>query len=323
MSQPRPIFPALPQVQTTDGRERLCGVEIEFAGPTELETGALIADAFGGTVKDGGDHSVTVCGTRFGDIGVELDIGLRKRDDLPYLKEGLDVMRGLIPVEVVTPPLNRAQLEEFNTICSALRGSGAMGSRSGMLLGFGVHLNPEVVAPDHRFTLDTITAYALLEPWLRNREQIDTTRRVMPFIGTWPRDLISELAHNEYGTLASLMRMASHHIKSRNLSLDLLPLFKHAEPGLFAELFDIEDKTAARPTFHFRLPDSRIDEADWSLHQPWLLWRQVEQVAANQALLAALRDAWKTHHSAWFERTSVWVKTIDSLLQEQDAKDGQ
>lgn len=320
MIETNPTFPALPFEQTSDGKDRLCGIEIEFAGPTELETGTLIAKEFGGTVTDRGDHSVTVAGTRFGDIEVELDITLRKRDDLPFLKEGLDAFRGLIPVEVVTPPLSRAQLEEFNTICTGLRRIGAMGSRSGVFLGFGVHLNPEVVSPDHRFTLDTITAFALLEPWLRAKEQVDTTRRMMPFIGAWPQALISKLAHNSYDSLADLMRMACSHIQSRNLSLDLLPLFKHAEPDLFAELFDIQDKTATRPTFHFRLPDSRIDEADWSLLQPWQLWRQVEMVAANNALLDALRDAWKTHDSAWFERKSVWVRTIGTLLREYDAK---
>ena len=320
MTQTTTAFPPLPMEQTAEVKDRLCGIEIEFAGPTELETGALIARTFGGTVTEGGDHSVIVSDTRFGDIEVELDISLRKRDDLPFLQEGLDAMRGLIPVEVVTPPLSRAQLEEFDTICAGLRGIGAMGSRSGVLLGFGVHVNPEVVAPDHRFTLDTITAYALLEPWLRDREQVDTTRRMMPFIGAWPKALISDLARNDYDSLADLMRMAARHIDSRNLSLDLLPLFKHAEPELFAECFDIDDKTAARPTFHFRLPDSRIDEADWSLRQPWQLWRQIELVAANPALLAALRDAWCTHDAAWFERRSVWVRTIDTLLQDHDAK---
>ncbi|PRY73306.1 amidoligase family protein [Marivita geojedonensis] len=313
-------FPPLPIETTAAGDERLTGIEIEFAGPTELETGKLIAREFGGTVQDDGQHSVTVCDTAFGDIEVELDITLRKRKDLPFLKEGLDAFRGLIPVEVVTPPLSRAQLSEFNTICAALRGIGAMGSRTGVLLGFGVHVNPEVVAPDHRFTLDTITAYALLEPWLRRKEQVDTTRRMMPFVGAWPRGLISELANTRCDSLAEVMQICARHIASRNQSLDLLPLFKHAEPELFSRLFDTTDKTSARPTFHFRLPDSRIDEADWSLLQPWQLWRQVELVAANPDLLSALRSAWRTHDAAWFERKSVWVETIDGLLSRHNAK---
>ncbi len=320
MTQNYPTFPPLPLEQTADDDERLCGVEIEFAGPTEHETGDLIAREFGGTVKDGGDHSVTVCDTEFGEIGVELDITLRKRDDLPFLKEGLDAFRGLIPVEVVTPPLSRAQLQRFNALCTALRQAGAMGSRSGVLLGFGVHLNPEVVAPDHRHTLDTITAYALLEPWLRDKEKVDTTRRMMPFVEAWPRGLISELANTTYDSLADVMGIFARHVTSRNQSLDLFPLFKHAEPDLFAKVFNVDDKTSARPTFHFRLPDSRIDEPDWSLLQPWQLWRQVELVAANDGLLSALRSAWKTHDAAWFERKSVWVQTIDALLVSNDAK---
>ena len=313
-------FPPLPMARTIDGTERLTGIEIEFAGPTERETGNLIAQHFGGTVKDDGQHTVMVCDTDFGDIEVELDIGLRKRKDIPFLKEGLDAFRGLIPVEVVTPPLRLEQLAEFNGICAALRGIGALGSRTGVLLGFGVHVNPEVVGPNHRFTLDTIVAYALLEPWLRAREQIDTTRRVMPFVGAWPRGLISDLVNTPSETLADVMRLSAPHIKSRNQSLDLLPLFKHFEKHLFDEVFHITDKTSARPTFHFRLPDSRIDEPGWSLHQPWQLWRQVELAAADPDLLNALRDAWRTHDAAWFERKSVWVDTVDNLLNRHNAK---
>src|SRR6056297_3995821 len=313
-------FPPLPVTDNAAGHERLTGIEIEFAGPTELETGTLIAQRFGGTATDDGHHCVTVSGTRFGDIEVELDIGLRKRHDLPFLKEGLDAFRGLIPVEVVTPPLSRAQVEDFNTICADLRHIGAMGSRSGVLLGFGVHLNPEVVAPDDRFTLDTIIAYAMLEPWLRMKEEIDATRRVMPFVETWPKGFVSALAGGSFDSLADVMHVAAQHVASRSQSLDLLPLFKHAEPDLFDEIFDIEDKTSPRPTFHFRLPDSRIDEAGWSLLQAWQLWRQVECVAANADLLDALRAAWATHDAAWCSRGSEWIDTVDRLLDEHAAK---
>lgn len=313
-------FPPLPIQKTADGKERLTGVEVEFAGPTETQTGELIAQLFGGTAKDDGQHCVTISGTALGDIHVELDIALRKRNDLPFVKEGLDAFRGVIPVEIVTPPLSRAQIEQFDTLCPALSRAGAMGSRSGVFLGFGVHLNPEVVAPDDRFTLDTIIAYALLEPWLRMKEDIDATRRMMPFVETWPNGFVSALAGGSFDRLADVMRVAAQHIASRNQSLDLLPLFKHAEPDLFDEIFDIEDKTSPRPTFHFRLPDSRIDEAGWSLLQAWQLWRQVECVAANADLLTALRAEWATHDAAWFSRKSEWIGTIDRLLDQHAAK---
>src|SRR6056297_3585813 len=127
-------FPPLPVTDNAAGHERLTGIEIEFAGPTELETGTVIAQRFGGTATDDGHHCVTVSGTRFGDIEVELDIGLRKRHDLPFLKEGLDAFRGLIPVEVVTPPLSRAQVEDFNTICADLRHIGHWGRAPGFFL---------------------------------------------------------------------------------------------------------------------------------------------------------------------------------------------
>lgn len=314
-------FPALPIDTASDGTARHCGVEIEFAGLTEAETADLIVKHLGGTQSTGADQSITLHDTSIGEVRVELDIALRKRNDLPFLQDGLDALRGVIPVEVVTAPLTRAQMATFSDFCTKLRNIGAKGSRSGVLLGFGVHLNPQVVAPDHPLTRDTITAYALVEPWLRQQENIDPTRRMMPFIGTWPRALVSMLAQQDATSLADLMRRAAPHIQSRNLSLDLLPLFKHAEPTLFAKLFDTNDKTTARPTFHFRLPDSRIDEADWSLQRPWRLWRQVERVAASPKALGALRHAWALHDSTWLERRPAWIKTIDALLSDHSLKE--
>ncbi|MFP7571158.1 amidoligase family protein [Marivita sp. S2033] len=313
-------FPPLPVAKKSDGTDRLCGVEIEFAGPTEDQTAERIVQDFGGTISSDGQHGVTIKNTVFGDIFVELDITLRKRDDVPFLNEGLDLFRGLIPVEVVTAPLDRRQMAEFNAVCRSLRDIGAMGSRKGVLHGFGVHLNPDVVAPDDRHTFETIRAYGFLEPWLRAREGVDPTRRMMPFVGAWPNAFVSQLATTTFTDVPALMHLAADYIKSRNQSLDLLPLFKHAEPALFSKLFAETDKTSARPTFHFRLPDSRIDEPDWSLLQPWQLWRQVELVAANAPLMQDLAVGWSDHDAAWFERKSVWVDTVDHLLDTHDVK---
>ncbi|MCL3880745.1 amidoligase family protein [Marivita sp. GX14005] len=313
-------FPALPIAETETGAPRHCGVEIEFAGPTERETADIVAGCFGGTIENAGNHALIVRDTEYGDIFIELDISLRKREDVPLLNEGLDLFRGLIPVELVTPPLSCEQLAGFDRICERLRAEGAIGSRKGVLHGFGVHLNPAVVGEDHPHTLRTIMAFGLLEPWLRALEEVNATRRVMPFVAPWPKAFVSDLAGMEPDTLAEIMRIAARHIKSRNHSLDLLPLFKQAEPALFDTLFGDTGKTSARPTFHFRLPDSRIDEPGWSLLQPWQLWRQVEIVAANVDLIAELRAAWKIHDATLFERKAIWVDTVDHLLAAHGAK---
>lgn len=305
-------FPDLPMPETEAGKPRLTGVEIEFAGLDEVTTAEAIVESLGGTNSAVEAHSRTVTGTCIGDIGVELDTALRKVKGIPLLEEGLSLARGLVPVEIVTAPLSTGDVRRFSDFLHVLRNRGALGSRAGVLLGFGVHLNPEVVGPDHPHTLNTIIAYALLEHWLRQHEGVDGTRRVLPFVRAWPESFVLALIEERPSHMAEVMRLAAGHIDSRNHGLDLLPLFKAHDAELFEKLFPGDTLTSARPTFHFRLPDSRIDEPDWSLARPWALWHRVERVAATPTTLDALIDA---KSSATRTVTNgAWIDAVGKIL---------
>jgi hypothetical protein len=308
----RTAFQDLPLPDTTQGDPRLTGVEIEFAGLDEVTTAQLVADVFGGQIEEDGAYDRTVRGTSLGDIKVELDTALRKVKGVPLLEEGLSLARGLVPVEIVTPPLSMDGIVQFNGFLSVLRDAGALGSRAGLLLGFGVHLNPEVVGPDHPHTLNTILAYALLEHWLRKHEAVDGTRRMLPFVRAWPDSFVLALIEEAPGSLSDLMRLAAGHITSRNHGLDILPLFKHHDPDLFETLFPDDKLTSARPTFHFRLPDSRIDEPDWSLVQPWALWHLIETLASDTDRLKALSVAKRSANLSVTH--GAWIDVVDATL---------
>ncbi|CUH75652.1 amidoligase family protein [Tropicibacter naphthalenivorans] len=299
-------FRALPGPDT-----RLCGVEIEFAGLSETATADVLKKRFGGELVETGSHVVELRGTQIGTLEVELDTVLRKKD-LPLLAEGLDLVRGLVPVEIVTDPLDADQVAAFDSALGPLREAGAMGSRSGVLLGFGVHLNPEI--PSEAKTLDIIRAYGLLEDHLRTSAEIDATRRAMPFVDRWPKSLVTALVTSPPSDLRAAMRLYAQHTTSRNHGLDLLPLFKHVDEDLYLSIYDNKDKTAARPTFHFRLPDSRIDEPDWSLHQAWDMWRLVEDVAAEMGLLGTLGTAWLDTMGSPLARRAEWARTVAGHL---------
>lgn len=303
---------ALPFPKTVSNRDRLTGVEIEFAGLDEVRTAELLQSAFGGRIVKDGSHGRKVLNSALGDITVELDTALRKLKGIPLLDEGLSLARGLVPVEIVTPPLEIESLQRFDAFLSELRKAGALGSRAGVLLGFGVHLNPEIVGPDHPHTLRTVVAYALLEHWLRDHEDLDGTRRVLPFVRAWPDSFVMALIDGRPESMSGLMRLAAGHIESRNHGLDILPMFKHHDPDLFATLFPDDTLTSARPTFHFRLPDSRIDEPDWSLAQPWALWRLVEEVAANDQRLDALLDARRAIGGTFTK--GPWIEAVSRLV---------
>lgn len=312
-------FRPLPRPETAGGKPRLTGVEVEFAGLNEDRVAALLARELGGEAAPSGAYEWTVRDTGIGDITVELDISLRKSSDRKLVQGGLDLARGLIPVEIVSAPLEPAQVARLDTAMPTLREAGAKGSGQGLFYGFGVHLNPEIVSPDDPHTALTIRAYALLEEWLRIDAMIDGTRRLLPFVDRWPFELIDDLTETPEADLHAIMGLYARHTHSRNHGLDLLPLFRHLDDRRFAALFGEGSGgvISARPTFHFRLPDSRIDEAGWSLDDAWSQWCLVEEVAGDRDLLECLSEAWREHRATWFHTRNDWGHRVGAILNAQ------
>lgn len=291
-------FRALPVPLTASGAERRCGIEIEFAGLDEACAAATVKSCLGGTVRQHADHLFVVEGTALGAIGVELDTRFAKPGN-DLLPEGvLDAARTLVPVEIVTPPLDPGQMDRVIPLTQALHNAGAKGTADSLLAGFGIHFNPEVVDFDHPHTLRTITAYGLVEPWLRDTRPIDLSRRLLPFVDPWPGAFTDTLVRQTPDSLDAVARLVQAHLDGRNYGLDLLPLL-HAHD---AEAFDRDfgkDASGARPAFHFRLPDCRIDDPAWSIADEWDSWCLVEDLAADSDRLASLCEAWCAGGAPW------------------------
>jgi hypothetical protein len=179
----------------------------------------------------------------------------------------------------------------------ALRRAGARGSRDGVLLGYGVHLNVEVDAPTAEHLGRVLTAYALAEPGLRALGPIDPTRRLLPFVEPYPERLLDRLAEEAPGTVEGLARLYLEETTSRNHGLDLLPVLAHLAPEIVEARLPEGGKVNPRPAYHFRLPDCRIDEADWRLADEWGRWLAVERLAADRDRLEALRRDRRAHRS--------------------------
>jgi hypothetical protein len=98
---------------------------------------------------------------------------------------------------------------------------------------------------------------------------------------------------------------------TRDRELDMLPLFAHLDPDRVARGAS-RHKVKARPAFHYRLPDSRIDEPGWGVVLDWNRWVQVERLAADRARLDAMAGAWLARGAdrdpaAWAAQTSAWL----------------
>lgn len=304
----------LPEPLNAEGRPRRVGVEIELGGLDEARVAQIVTDRLGGRAEQEDSHIWAVRESSIGDVAVYLDIFLRKAQKSRLRDLALDLGREVVPVEIVTEPLDMEGLARLDDLRGALRRAGALGSGAGLVFGFGVHFNIEVASGRDADTVRPLLAYALIEDWLRAAYPIDESRRLLPFTDPYPTDFVRALI--EAGPEAVRDHVTGLYLEltpSRNRGLDMLPLMAHFDEARVAAA--ISDKTSARPTFHFRLSDCRIDEADWTLAGEWWRWVTVERVARDDALLRRLGDAWLDDHGLLTLSRQRWAVRAGRILQ--------
>ncbi|WP_439526565.1 amidoligase family protein [Roseovarius mucosus] len=307
-------FAPLPQPLNATGDPRLVGVEIELGGLPESRVADLCASELGGTAQQVDSHIWRVENSQIGQIDIYLDIFLRNAEHSKLRDLALDLGREVVPVEIVTKPLDMDGLARLDDLRMTLRDAGALGSGAGWFFGFGLHLNIEMASDADADTVRPLLAYALIEDWLRAANPIDEARRLLPFTDPYPIDFTRALI--EMGPEAARERVIGSYLEltpSRNRGLDMLPLFAHFDADRIKAA--ISDKTSARPTFHFRLPDCRIDEAAWSIADEWQRWLTVERVAADTALLKRLSQAWQDDHGLLTLSRQSWANRAGRILQ--------
>lgn len=295
------------------GVPRRVGVEIEFDGLDCAETAALLRRLFGGRLVWKDPYRVDVEHTRFGVFRVELDMSLAhpaspvpatQNDEWERLVEELeadvaetvgDVGSLWMPVEIVAPPVAWSDLRDLDRLVVALRQAGAGGTRSGLLSAYGTQLNPEIASSEVDHLLSVLRAYLLLSDWLREEIAVDLRRRLTPFVDPFPNAYMERVLHPDYAPdRCSLVRDYLAYNPTRNRELDLLPLFAFLEPQQVRDRLP-DEKIKARPTFHYRLPDTRFDLADWSLTLEWSRWVAVERLAADPRRLQQGMELYGRH----------------------------
>jgi hypothetical protein len=283
---------------------RRVGVELEFAGLDIDAAARAVVHALGGSVREDGDYRRVIEGTTLGRFVVELDFELlqsmnaRRRAGaepgvFAELSEELLAAAAtpVVPVEVISPPLAVASLEELDVLTHALRAAGATGTRGSLLYAFGLHLNPELERIDAPSVLAHLRAYLCLYDWLVERERVDWKRRLTPYINPFPKPYARLVLAADYAPdLSALIDDYLRFNPQRNRSLDLLPLFSHVDPERVRRAVN-DPRIKARSTFHYRLPNCEIETPGWSVLPAWRGWLQVEALAAERTRLARVSAA--------------------------------
>ncbi len=328
-------LPMPPLTRTSEGRERRVGVEIELSGLTIAETAELVREtlfgAEGGELLHPGRYEIALRGDPAGDWEVELDfaflksLGRRERnqDDFGDAVEELaeDLLRmvaeRIVPVEVISPPLPLSRLAEFNAVIKRLRTAGARGTTDDPTYAFGMQLNPEMPATDVDSIRQYLQSFLCLEDWLRDRAAVDLTRRLTFFAEPFPKAYVRTSVAPSYSpNRTQLIDDYLDANPTRNRTLDMMPLFTHLDETRVRNRVQ-DQRIKPRPTLHYRLPNSEIDQPGWDLRTPWQDWLVVERLAADPARLEQLCALYSAYLNNSLERlTGDWKQECQQWLSQ-------
>jgi hypothetical protein len=295
-------FQALPALGSGAGRR--VGIEIEFMGPSARCSAQALVAGVGGELVQEDAHAFAVRGSSLGDLAVELDLRYthpqRHGKSLP-IRIGLTAAAGLgwlvsgvVPRELIVPPLPIERLAEVDRILDVLRAAGARGRGATLFGSLGLHFNVEVPAGDLRRITAVMVAFGLMESWLRQEVAEGRRRQEQHLPPPYPREFLHRIAAPDYQPdQAGLIDDYLAANPTRDRGLDLLPLFLGLDaPRVRAKL--PYEKIASRPVFHYRLPQAHLGVAGWSIAPDWNRWVAVERLAADSERLAAAACAYRT-----------------------------
>lgn len=307
------------------------GVEVEFAGLDFDEAADVIAAHLGAPRRPVSRHEALFEADDGAPYRLEVDFELLKRLSREEAEEGredplrrfaiaaLDAAAAVAtPLELVTPPLAPARLGDLDELLGALGAAGAVGTDASLIYAFGVHLNPEA-EPDPERVLAHLRAFLCLYDWLEQRDGIDLSRKFTAFIDPFPREYELRVLAADYRPSAAAFiddYLAAN--PTRNRALDLLPLLAEMDGERVATAVS-DRRIRARPTYHYRLPSSRVGEAGWSILRPWNDWLAVERLAADDRRLGELCRQRVAHQAAgpFQRRQRDWIaqcaRTVDAL----------
>ena len=289
------------------GEERRVGFEFEMTGLSTEKMARIVADVFGGRVEIEDRFHARVTGTPWGKFSVEVDAQiLQDQKYLEYLEKlGLDIFDSgawewlekalervanlAVPYEISTPPLPLSRLGEMERLRAALQARHAEGTKANVLYAFGMHLNPEMPARNIGTALAFLQSFLVCAPWLMQEIKVDFTRRLAPFIRPFPDNYVERILALDYGEEKRVIPDYLEHNPTRNRPLDMLPIFALFDEKAVKAAIPEGEQVQARPAFHYRLPDCRLDEPEWRVATDWNRWVKIEALACAPVELHKLR----------------------------------
>ena len=298
-------FEPLPWSDNVEGRPRRIGVEMEMAGVEPARIAEAVTATVGGRFEAESAFSGVVRETAFGDFGIELDasvltsrryldslkrLGIEIESDevIDNVEEVLSRVAGVVvPHELVCPPVEERELPRIDAIRARLREAGARGTHSSALYAFGLQFNVDIADAGADHLLAVLRAFFVSFDAICERERIDLSRKLTPFVQSFPEDYVAHVLDPGYRPdREQLIDDYLAYTPTRNRPLDLLPLFAWLDRDRVMTAPVERHLVKPRPAWHYRLPNCLIDEPSWNLARPWREWVALERLAADPGRLA-------------------------------------
>lgn len=315
------------------GDLRKAGIELEFAG-IEIESAAeIVQSLYGGELKEKHRYHYEISDTDIGNFRIELDArilrNMASRD--VFSKSEMDInedsirqsiedvvdklAKTVVPLEIVMPPVPFEQLHRLEKLRAELQKNRAEGTHTSLIHAFGMHMNIE--SPDLKTPtlIKYLRSFLILYPWLLEKLEIDFSRRITPFVGSFPQKYVTKILDPAYRP--DQEQFITDYVEfnpTRNRPVDMMPIFGMLNEDLI--LPEMEGKkNEPRPTYHYRLPNSRIDDANWRFEDEWKPWLEIEKLAEDDEMLNKLSRLYVTRK----EKTVIafrkeWATTVTILL---------
>ena len=306
-----------------DGALRRVGFELEFSGIDLDAATQAVLDSIGGEIVDATEAECSIEHDELGTFGIEIDWSFLKRkaresaegEDIEWVQPLSEAALLIVPVEVVCPPIPLNDLARLDPMISALREAGAQGTEESLAAAYGVHVNTEIPSVDAAVIQRYLRAFALLQWWLVDAHDVDSTRRLTPYIDPWPEAYLHSVLQEGAPQVTALMDEYLEHNPTRNRGLDMLPLFSSVDADRVQAVVN-DPRVNARPAFHYRLPNCHIEHNEWQLSSSWNLWCVVESLAWDDAALEELGEEFRSSQRPiigvsrgdWVERMWQWLR---------------
>lgn len=333
---PKLNFP--PKQFNYSGNKRKVGVELEFTGLELDDIADILYQHFNGDLEKKNPYHYFLHNTSLGGPFImEIDalllkemviqgylenLGITMEDDYKF-RDAIDkllkeVAESVVPYEVATPPIYFEELKQIEDLKNALREAGAKGTEDSIIYAFGLQLNPDVPSLDTKEILDYLRAFLIFYYWLKQALEVDFTRQITPYVNAFSKKYTRKILDPAYQpSQDDFIDDYLYYNPTRNRALDLLPLMTFLDEKRVMNTLENE-LIKGRPTFHYRLPNSKVSLKSWSIIKEWNNWVLVEKLAENKEAIEDLGSAYLEYlndpfysKQDWLSKINRWVKRID------------